>query len=97
MPTHQYLVSTDKLATGKSTSFSLGNHLSAFVEAQVGQGHYGSVSDVVRAGLRLLEDEETELAALRAALIEGEQNGPCIPFYFETFVAGKRARLSKPG
>jgi hypothetical protein len=43
----------------------------------------------VRAGLRLLEGEETELAALRAALIEGEQNGSCIPFYFETFAAGK--------
>jgi antitoxin ParD1/3/4 len=59
----------------KNTSFSIGEHFSAFVEAQVGQGRYSSASDVVRAGLRLLEEQETKLAALRAALIEGEQSG----------------------
>ena len=47
---------------------------------------------MVRAGLRLLEDEETKLAALRAALIEGEQSGPSTPFDFEAFVAAKRSR-----
>ena len=81
----------------KNTSFSLGDHFTAFVEAQVGQGRYGSASDVVRAGLRLLEDEETKLAALRAALIEGEQSGPSTVFDFEAFVAGKRNRRSQPG
>lgn len=59
----------------KNTSFSIGEHFSSFVEAQVEQGRYSSASDVVRAGLRLLEDQETSLAALRASLIEGEQSG----------------------
>ena len=59
----------------KNTSFSLGEHFSSFVEAQVGQGRYSNASDVVRAGLRLLEEQETKLSALRAALIEGEQSG----------------------
>jgi antitoxin ParD1/3/4 len=59
----------------KNTSFSIGEHFSKFVEAQVGQGRYSSASDVVRAGLRLLEEQEIRLAALRAALIEGEQSG----------------------
>jgi antitoxin ParD1/3/4 len=59
----------------KNTSFSIGEHFSAFVETQIGQGRYNSASDVVRAGLRLLEEQETKLAALRAALIEGEESG----------------------
>jgi antitoxin ParD1/3/4 len=59
----------------KNTSFSIGEHFSEFVEAQVGLGRYSSASDVVRAGLRLLEEQETRLAACRTALIEGEQSG----------------------
>jgi antitoxin ParD1/3/4 len=80
----------------KNTSFSLGEHFSKFVEAQVGEGRYSSASDVVRAGLRLLEEQEATLAALRAALIEGEQSGPSIPFDFEAFIVRKRGPQS-PG
>ncbi len=59
----------------KNTSVSLGDHFTRFVENQVGQGRYSNVSDVMRAGLRLLEEHETKLAALRAALMEGENGG----------------------
>ena len=79
---------------GKNTSFSLGEHFSNFVEAQVSQGRYGSASDVVRAGLRLLEEQEATLAALRAALVEGEQSGASTPFDFEAFIARKRTPQS---
>ncbi|WP_158813537.1 type II toxin-antitoxin system ParD family antitoxin [Methylocapsa sp. S129] len=75
---------------GKNTSFSLGDHFSDFIEGQVTQGRYGNASDVVRAGLRLLEEQETKLAALRAALVEGENSGPSTPFDFEAFIARKR-------
>jgi antitoxin ParD1/3/4 len=78
----------------KNTSFSLGEHFSNFVETQVAQGRYSSASDVVRAGLRLLEEQEAKLAALRAALIEGEQSGASTPFDFEAFIARKRAAQS---
>lgn len=74
----------------KNTSFSLGEHFVAFVEAQVSQGRYGSASDVVRAGLRLLEEQELKLAALRAALMEGENSGPSAPFDFDAFITAKR-------
>lgn len=74
----------------KNTSFSLGEHFSGFIEGCVAEGRYASASDVVRAGLRLLEQEEARLEALRAALIEGEQSGPAEPFDFEAFIALKR-------
>ena len=74
----------------KNTSFSLGDHFTTFIENQVEHGRYGSASDVVRAGLRLLEEQETKLAALCAALIEGEESGPSTPFDFDAFIARKR-------
>jgi antitoxin ParD1/3/4 len=71
----------------KNTSFSLGAHFNKFVEGQMNQGRYGSASEVVRAGLRLLEEQDAKLEALRAALIEGEESGPSMPFDFDAFIA----------
>jgi len=82
------------LSMNKNTSINLGKHFQDFVEDQVSQGRYSSASDVLRAGLRLLEDQETKLAALRAALIAGEQSGPATEFDFEAFIAAKRGHSS---
>jgi antitoxin ParD1/3/4 len=79
----------------KNTSISLGDHFSKFVDTRVAQGRYSSASDVVRAGLRLLEEQETKLEVLRAALIEGEDSGPSTPFDFEDFIARKRAAQTR--
>ncbi len=80
----------------RNTSVSLGDHFTTFVETQVQHGRFSSASDVMRAGLRLLEEQEAKLAALRAALIDGERSGPSTPFDFETFIARKRASQSPP-
>ena len=73
----------------KNTSFSLGDHFVSFINSKVEEGRYGSASDVVRAGLRLLEEEEAKLSALRAALEEGEASGKATPFDFDRFIARK--------
>jgi len=73
----------------KNTSFTLGEHFAAFVDEQVSAGRYGSASEVVRAGLRLLEERETKLKALRQAIHEGLESGPPEPFDVEAFIADK--------
>ncbi len=71
----------------KPTMVTLADHQLSFIEAQVAEGHYGSPSAVVQAGLRLLEEQEAQLAQLRDALIEGEQGGPPQPFDSAAFLA----------
>ena len=63
----------------------LGEHCSAFVDSQVERGRYGSASEVVRAGLRLLEQREQEVERIRAALIKGQQSGYSEYFNFDEF------------
>ena len=74
----------------KNTSVVIGDHFAEFIEQKVKDGRYGSASDVVRAGLRLLEEHEAKVEALRAALIEGEMSGPATPFDFDAFLKRKR-------
>jgi antitoxin ParD1/3/4 len=52
----------------KNTSISLGNYFDQFVANQESVGRYKNVSEVIRAGLRLLEDEEAKVIALRNAI-----------------------------
>ena len=59
----------------KTTSISLGDHFTGFIEAQVESGRFGSASEVVRAGLRTLEEHETKHQALQRAITEGLQSG----------------------
>ena len=55
----------------KNTSISLGNYFDQFVSSQVSAGRYKNVSEVIRAGLRMLENEESKVIALKNAIQEG--------------------------
>ena len=59
----------------KNTSISLGNYFEQFVQEQIIAGRYKNVSEVIRAGLRLLENEESKVSALRSAIQEGLDSG----------------------
>ncbi|GHT90155.1 antitoxin [Betaproteobacteria bacterium] len=63
------------MAQGTTTSVSLDQHFSEFIGAQVATGRYDSASDVMCAGLRLLEEHEARRNALQEALIVGEESG----------------------
>lgn len=75
----------------RNTSVALGTHFASFIDAQVQSGRYGTASDVVRAGLRLLEEHEAKVKALQDALLAGLESGEPRPFDFEAFKARKRA------
>lgn len=59
----------------KNTSITLGRHFDAFIAQQIQQGRFSSASETIRAGLRLLEERELKLTALRQALQDGEESG----------------------
>lgn len=64
----------------KNTSISLGNYFDHFVSSQVSAGRYKNVSEVIRAGLRLLEDEESKVIALKDAIQKGIDSGIAYDF-----------------
>lgn len=76
--------------SSRNTSVSLGEHFAEFVEQQVADGRFGNVSEVVRAGLRLLEERETQHAALRAAVQEGIESSEPRKLVLNEFLARKR-------
>lgn len=83
---------------GRSTSIILGEHFSRFVDDQVASGRYGSVSEVVREGLRLVEDRERRLAALNAAIDEGLASGVDEDFSWEAVrEQGRRIARKRSG
>ena len=59
----------------KNTSMTLGTHFDDFIASQLAAGRYGSASEIVRAGLRLLEDNVTKMETRRQLLTEGESSG----------------------
>ncbi len=81
----------------KNTSISLGNYFDQFVSNQVTGGRYKNVSEVIRAGLRLLENEESKVTALKNAIQEGIDSGIAHDFDPDKHLLELKARRKKNG
>lgn len=78
----------------KNTSITIGQHFDSFIQNQIDAGRYASTSEVVRAGLRLLEQEEEKLMVLRKALKDGEESGIDEGFDPEQFMARMKQKYT---
>jgi antitoxin ParD1/3/4 len=74
----------------KNTSVILGKEHDKFISAQIKKGRFASASEAMRAGLRLLEEQELKVEQLRNAIIKGEESGVPVPFDMGAFIAAKR-------
>jgi antitoxin ParD1/3/4 len=81
----------------KNTSISLGSYFDQFVKSQISAGRYKNVSEVIRAGLRLLEDEEGKSIALRNAIQEGIDSGLALDFHPEIHLQKLKAERKNNG
>lgn len=81
----------------KAVQVTLGETFGSFVDREVESGRFRSPEEVVEAGLRLLEQEQTKLEKLRELLIEGEQSGESRPFDPDTLMASVRESWKKHG
>jgi antitoxin ParD1/3/4 len=79
---------------GRNTSVSLGDYFENFVDSKVSEGRFKNASEVIRAGLRLLEEEESKIIALKKAINEGIESGIAKEFdpkkHLESLKAKKR-------
>jgi antitoxin ParD1/3/4 len=74
----------------KNTSITLGSYFDQFIQGILREGRYKNASEAVRAGLRLLEEEEQKIIALRHAIDEGVNSGIA-----ENFDADEHLKMMK--
>jgi len=82
---------------GKNTSISLGNHFENFLEESISNGRFSNASEMIRAGLRLLEEDENRIAALKSAIDEGMQSGRAKDFDAVKHLASLKAARKANG
>jgi antitoxin ParD1/3/4 len=82
---------------GRNTSVSLGDYFEDFVESKIAEGRFKNASEVIRAGLRLLEEEENKIIALRSAIQEGISSGIAKDFNPKQQLEQLKARKKRNG
>ncbi len=81
----------------KNTSISLGDYFETFVRNSISKGRFKNVSEVIRAGLRLLEEEESKVIALKKAIQEGIDSGITYDFDSQKHLDSLKAKMRTNG
>lgn len=76
----------------QNTSISLGNYFESFVKSRINNGRYKNASEVIRAGLRLLEEHENKVQSLRTAIQEGVDSGIAEDFNPNDFLKALKSK-----
>lgn len=76
----------------RTTSVALGDYFERFIKAKIAQGRYNNASEVIRAGLRLLEENESRMLDLQNAVAEGFDSGIAEGFDSERHLQHLKAR-----
>jgi antitoxin ParD1/3/4 len=79
----------------RNTSVALGDHFESFVDNRISTGRFKNASEVIRAGLRLLEDEEAKISALRNAINDGISSGIAKNFDPKKHLAKLKSQMKK--
>lgn len=82
---------------GRNTSVSLGNYFESFVDGKINEGRYKNASEVIRAGLRLLEEEENKIQALKKAIQDGLDSGIAKDFNPKKHLQSLKAKKENNG
>ena len=85
------------ITMGRTVTASLGPHYEEFIQNSIQGGRYNNVSEVIRAGLRRLEEDESRLVALKMALEEGESSPDVVDFDAKAFLEELKAERKKNG
>ncbi|MFZ1750691.1 MAG: type II toxin-antitoxin system ParD family antitoxin [Saprospiraceae bacterium] len=78
----------------RNTSIILGDHFDEFIKSEVESGRYSSASEVIRSGLRLIEDESKKIKLINEALVVGEKSGESEYFDNDQFKVRMRKKYS---
>jgi len=82
---------------GRNTSVSLGDYFENFVDGSISEGRFKNASEVIRAGLRLLEEEESRIKSLKQAIQEGIDSDIAKSFNPKSHLKNLKASKGKNG
>jgi len=75
------------MTMARTVTVTLGPHYEEFIQAGIASGKYNNVSEMIRAALRHLEEDEAKLAAFCDAIDEGDASPDVVDFDEEAFIA----------